>query len=128
MELFNKLGVEPIQLKAKEGLGLINGTQAMTATGVKAYLRAEKLGYLSEYISSLTFQALEGIIDVFDEEIHISRGYSEQVDVAKRYRLLLDALNINAPTRLMFSASNVTVEVLASTLVTVETMDRCPPT
>ncbi|XMB85504.1 histidine ammonia-lyase [Mycoplasmatota bacterium WC44] len=88
-ELFNKLNIEPVKLQAKEGLGLINGTQAMTSTGVKAYIYAEKLAYLSEYISSFTLQALEGIIDVFDEEVHISRGYQEQIDVAKRYRDLL---------------------------------------
>ncbi len=89
IEVLNKLSIKPLRLHAKEGLGLINGTQAMTAMGVKAYLQAEKLGYLSEYISSLTIQGLEGIIDVFDEEVHVSRGYQEQIDVAARYRDLL---------------------------------------
>ena len=89
IEVLNKLGIEPLTLHAKEGLGLINGTQAMTATGVKAYLEAEKLGRLAEFISSLTMQSLEAIIDVFDEEVHTSRGYQEQIDVAARYRELL---------------------------------------
>ncbi len=89
IEVLNKLNIEPLTLHAKEGLGLINGTQAMTATGVKAYLEAEKLGLIAEHISGLTMQGLESIIDVFDEEIHISRGYQEQIDVAARYRDLL---------------------------------------
>lgn len=89
IEVLNKLDIEPLVLHAKEGLGLINGTQAMTATGVKAYLEAEKLGLLAEFISSLTMQGLESIIDVFEEEIHISRGYQEQIDVAARYRDIL---------------------------------------
>ncbi|QVK20489.1 histidine ammonia-lyase [Mycoplasmatota bacterium] len=89
-ELLQKLNITPIKLQAKEGLGLINGTQAMTAVGVLAYIHGEKLAYLSEYISSFTMQALESIIDVFDEEIHISRGYQEQIDVAKRFRNILN--------------------------------------
>jgi len=88
-ELYNKLKIQPIHLEAKEGLGLINGTQAMTAAGIKAYIQAEKLAYLSEHISSFTMQALESIIDVFDEEIHISRGYIEQIEVAERFRKIL---------------------------------------
>ncbi|XMB68119.1 histidine ammonia-lyase [Mycoplasmatota bacterium zrk1] len=90
-ELLQKLNITPIKLQAKEGLGLINGTQAMTAVGVLAYIHGEKLAYLSEYISSFTMQALESIIDVFDEEIHISRGYQEQIDVAKRFRNILNS-------------------------------------
>jgi len=89
MEVYKQMELEPIPLKAKEGLGLINGTQAMTAVGIYAYIKGSKLAYLTEYISSLTIQSLEGIIDVFDEEIHISRGYIEQIEVAKRYRDLL---------------------------------------
>ncbi|WEG18810.1 histidine ammonia-lyase [Alkalihalophilus pseudofirmus] len=81
-----KEGLFPITLTAKEGLALINGTQAMTAMGVVAYLEAEKLAYQSEYIAGMTIEGLRGIIDAFDEDIHLARGYKEQVDVAKRIR------------------------------------------
>lgn len=76
--------IEPITLTAKEGLALINGTQAMTAMGVIAYLEAEKLAFQSEIIASLTMEGLRGIIDAFDEQIHFARGYVEQIDVARR--------------------------------------------
>ena len=47
-ELFERRGLPKIELQAKEGLALINGTQAMTAQGVVNYIEAEKLAYASE--------------------------------------------------------------------------------
>lgn len=84
-----KEAIFPITLTAKEGLALINGTQAMTAMGVVAYLEAEKLAYQTELISSVTIEGLCGIIDAFDEDIHLARGYKEQVEVAERIRSYL---------------------------------------
>jgi histidine ammonia-lyase len=82
-------GIEPIVLQAKEGLALINGTQAMTAMGVVGYLEAEQLAYESELIASMTLEGLNGIIDAFAEEVHIARGYKQQIDTAARIRRYL---------------------------------------
>lgn len=79
-------GIEPLTLTAKEGLALINGTQAMTAMGVVTYLEAEQLAYQAELIAAVTMEGLRGITDAFAEEVHIARGYPEQVAVAKRMR------------------------------------------
>ncbi|MFC7370125.1 histidine ammonia-lyase [Fictibacillus iocasae] len=81
-----KAGLEPLVLTAKEGLALINGTQAMTAQGVLNYLHAEQLGFAADGIAALTMEGLKGITDAFEEEIHIARGYPEQTAVAKRIR------------------------------------------
>ncbi|WP_062350286.1 histidine ammonia-lyase [Bacillus kwashiorkori] len=81
--------LEPIRLQAKEGLALINGTQAMTATGIVALLETEKLAYVSEMIAAISLEGLRGVIDAFDEKIHQVRGFSEQMDVAARIRKLL---------------------------------------
>ncbi|GGA63580.1 histidine ammonia-lyase [Ornithinibacillus halotolerans] len=86
---FQKKGMVPITLKAKEGLALINGTQAMTATGVITYLEMEKLMYQSELTAAMTFEGLNGIVDAFDEELHDVRGHEEQIAVASRIRLML---------------------------------------
>lgn len=86
LEALTKEGIFPITLTAKEGLALINGTQAMTAMGVVSYLEAEKLAYQADLIASITLEGLQGIIDAFDEEIHLARGYKEQVAVAERIR------------------------------------------
>ncbi|MEN1967559.1 histidine ammonia-lyase [Lentibacillus sp. N15] len=82
-------GIAPIQLKAKEGLALINGTQAMTAVGVVTYLEAEKLLRQSEHIAAVTMEGLQGIMDAFDADVHRVRGHREQMEVAERIRLLL---------------------------------------
>lgn len=73
-EALNEESLSPLKLSAKEGLALINGTQAMTAMGVIAYLQAEKLAYQSEWIGAMTIEGLEGMIDAFDASIHILPG------------------------------------------------------
>jgi histidine ammonia-lyase len=76
--------IEPIAyLQAKEGLSLINGTQAMTSVGIIAYIKAMESINLSMYNLALTMQALEGIIDVFDHKIHEARNQKGQIDVSK---------------------------------------------
>jgi histidine ammonia-lyase len=82
-------GILPVTLEAKEGLALINGTQAMTAMGVVGYLEAEQLAYESELIASMTLEGLNGIIDAFAEEVHLARGYKQQIDTARRIRSYL---------------------------------------
>lgn len=89
MVALTKEGLEPITLEAKEGLALINGTQAMTAQGIVAYLEAEAIAYQAELIASMTIEGLQGIIDAFDEDVHLARGYKEQVEVANRIRNVL---------------------------------------
>ncbi|CEH31507.1 histidine ammonia-lyase [Aneurinibacillus migulanus] len=78
--------IQPLTLTAKEGLALINGTQAMTAMGTVTYLEAEQLAYQAELIAAVTMEGLRGITDAFTEEVHIARGYPEQVAVAERMR------------------------------------------
>lgn len=89
LEALTKERIFPLALTAKEGLALINGTQAMTAMGVISYLEAEKMAYQAEAVAAITIEALHGIIDAFDEDVHIARGYPEQIGVAKRIRELL---------------------------------------
>ncbi len=86
----SKEDIMPITLQAKEGLALINGTQAMTAMGLINYIEAEQLAYQSEMIAAITIEGLQGITDAFDEDIHIARGYPQQIDTAQRIRNHLD--------------------------------------
>ena len=88
--------IKPIAyLQAKEGLSLINGTQAMTSVGIIAYIKATEAINLSMYNLALTMQALEGIIDVFDKKIHEARNQKGQIDVSKKM------LNILSESKLM---------------------------
>ncbi|MCH1626683.1 histidine ammonia-lyase [Fredinandcohnia quinoae] len=88
-EVYKKEGIDPIVLQAKEGLALINGTQAMTAMGVINWLEATNLAFQSDWIAAMTIEGLEGIIDAFHPAIHEARGYSQQIDVAERMRIIL---------------------------------------
>ncbi|WP_160723917.1 histidine ammonia-lyase [Bacillus sp. USDA818B3_A] len=90
IEALQQTGLFPITLEAKEGLALINGTQAMTAMGVVGYLEAEQLAYGSELIASMTIEGLNGIIDAFAEEVHMARGYKQQIETAARIRQYLN--------------------------------------
>ena len=83
-EVWRQHQLQPIELEAKEGLALINGTQAMTAQGVVNFIEAEKLACDSEWIAAMTIEALRGITDAFHPAVHEARGYKEQIDVAKR--------------------------------------------
>lgn len=89
-EVFEEHHLAEIELQAKEGLALINGTQAMTAQGVVNYIEAEKLAYASEWIAAMTMESLYGIIDAFHPAVHEARGMKEQMDVAARMREWLD--------------------------------------
>lgn len=88
-EVFQEKSIPLITLKAKEGLALINGTQAMTAQGAINWLESMDLFYQSEIIAALTMEGLEGIIDAFHPAIHEARGYVQQTAVASRMRALL---------------------------------------
>ncbi|MCM3569196.1 histidine ammonia-lyase [Neobacillus mesonae] len=89
LKVLKQEGLRPITLEAKEGLALINGTQAMTAMGVVGYLEAEQLAFESELIASMTIEGLRGIIDAFAEKIQIARGFKQQIDTAARIRSYL---------------------------------------
>jgi histidine ammonia-lyase len=82
-------GLGPVTLGAKEGLALINGTQAMTAVGSLACFDAWKLLRTSELAASLSFQALRGIVDALDPRLHALRGQEGQEVTAARMRALL---------------------------------------
>lgn len=70
-------------LEAKEGLCLINGTQAMTSVGAIALYDAIRLLQLANVSLSMTLEALNGIIDAYDPRVHQVRGHIGQIEVAK---------------------------------------------
>lgn len=71
------------ELMAKEGLSLINGTQAMSSRGALILYDAFQLEKLASLSLSLSLEALQGIIDAFDPRVHALRNQVGQVQVAK---------------------------------------------
>lgn len=83
-EALNRAGLKPLLLKAKEGLALINGTQAMTAVGCVAYLEARRLERMALVVAALTLETLQGVEEAFWPESHLVRPYPEQQEAAAR--------------------------------------------
>jgi histidine ammonia-lyase len=81
--------ISPLQLEVKEGLALLNGTQAMGAVGALALYRAERLARLTDVAGAMTLEALKGTPVAFDERIHEARPHPGQVEVATHLRELL---------------------------------------
>ena len=88
-EALKRAGLTPVTLEAKEGLALINGTQAMTAQGVLALYVSDILLKTADVSSSLTLEALCGIPAAFDERVHTVRSHRGQVATAANLRRLL---------------------------------------
>ena len=84
-----RAGVAPLQLEVKEGLALLNGTQAMGAVGGLALHRAERLVRLADVAGAMTLEALRGTPVAFDERIHNARPHPGQVAVAAHLRELM---------------------------------------
>jgi histidine ammonia-lyase len=82
--------IPPLQLEVKEGLALLNGTQAMGAVGALALYRAERLTQLADVAGAMTLEALRGTPVAFDERIHAARPHPAQLAVAAHLRELLE--------------------------------------
>jgi histidine ammonia-lyase len=82
-------GIKPLVLQAKEGLALINGTQASTALALHALFSFEPVLEAALVVGALTVDAARGSDGPFDPRIHALRGQPGQIDVAQYYRQLL---------------------------------------
>ena len=89
-EILAKYNWKPIELKSKEGLALLNGTQFMSAYGIHLLLKSFKLTYLADVIGALSIDAYDGRIEPFNELVHLVRPHNGQLKVAKRIRTFLD--------------------------------------
>lgn len=88
--------IAPLELEVKEGLALLNGTQAMCAVGGLALHRAEQLVRLADVSGAMTLEALRGTPVAFDERIQTARPQYGQVEVAAHLRELLSDSEIRA--------------------------------
>jgi len=82
-EALKKIKIKPIQLKSKEGLALINGTQFSTAYGVYSLKKIHDLFRLSDLISAMTIEALKGSKKPFLDYVNAVKPYKGQLDVCK---------------------------------------------
>jgi histidine ammonia-lyase len=88
-EALERAGIRPIELSAKEGLALINGTQVSTALAIDALLATDRLFEAAVISGALTLDAARGSDGPFDPRIHAVRGQPGQIDCAAAYRALM---------------------------------------
>jgi histidine ammonia-lyase len=89
-------GLQPIKLRAKEGLALINGTQVSTALGLAGLFGAEDVFAAAVVAGAMSVDALKGSDSPFDERIQNVRGQPGQIAVAREYRELIAGSAIRA--------------------------------
>jgi len=93
-EALDKLGMKPLELGPKEGLALINGTQASTAIALDALFMAERVFGAALAAGALSVDALKGSVKPFDPRLSHVRGQPGQIRVAAAIRDLLDGSEI----------------------------------
>ena len=93
-DILKKLDFEPINLEAKEGLALLNGTQFMSAYGIFSLIKSHKLSYLSDLISCISIDAFNCNMSPFDPLVHLVRPHRGQVKTAERVLNLLEGSEI----------------------------------
>ena len=89
-EAMKRAGIPTIELSAKEGLALNNGTQAMTSTGTLALHDALNLLKTADIAAALNFEAQNGVVDALDPRVHEVRPHSGQLATARNLRKLLE--------------------------------------
>lgn len=89
-EVLKEFGWEPIELKSKEGLALLNGTQFMSSHAVFGLLKAFRILKLSDVIGAVSLEAFDGRIEPFHPNLHAVRPHSGQIETAANIRSLLE--------------------------------------
>jgi histidine ammonia-lyase len=95
-EALARHGIKPLALAAKEGLALLNGTQAMTAVGALTVAHGRHLTELADLAGAMSLEALKGTPVAFDPRIHWARPHSGQIASAANLTAILADSEIRA--------------------------------
>jgi len=98
-EALRRAGLKPLKLGAKEGLALLNGTQAMTAVGALATSRALRVVDLCDLSGAMSLEALKGTPAAFDARIHKARPHAGQIASAAHLLRLMEGSEIRESHR-----------------------------
>ncbi len=94
-EALKKFNWQSIELKSKEGLALINGTQFMSAYGLHSLVQADRLVKWADVIAAISLDAFDCTLEPFNEKIHSIRNHNGQVETAAKIRALLNGSAIS---------------------------------
>ncbi len=90
-----KLGWQPVHLRSKEGLALVNGTQFMSAYGMYCLYKSEQLIQMADLIAALSYDAFDCLLDPLHPLIHQVRPFNGQVKTAEKIRTYLHGSEIS---------------------------------
>jgi histidine ammonia-lyase len=93
-DALRQAGLEPLRLRAKEGLSLINGTQFMSAFGALGVVRARRLAVAADIACALSVEALQGSRQSFRPEVHALRPLRGQATSAENILRLLEGSTV----------------------------------
>ncbi len=93
-EALRRAALAPVTLEPKEGISLLNGTQAMLAVGCLALLDAEVLADTADVVCALSLDALRGTPVAFDERLHAARPHPGQIASARNLASLIEGSEI----------------------------------
>ena len=102
ISVLDEFGWEPVRLMSKEGLALLNGTQFMSANGVFAILKAQRLSRRADLIAALSLEAFNGRIDPFMDCIQQIRPHRGQIETGDNFRRLLEGSELIADNPTIF--------------------------
>lgn len=95
-EILNIFGWRPIKLKSKEGLALLNGTQFMSANGIKALIDGWHMVHCFDALGAMSLEAFDGRIEPFMDQIQQVRPHRGQIETAAAFRNMLKGSEIIA--------------------------------
>ena len=95
-EVLNIFGWKPIKLKSKEGLALLNGTQFMSANGIKALIDGWHMVKCFDLFGAMSLEAFNGRIEPFWQQIQAVRPHPGQMETGAVFRQLLEGSEIIA--------------------------------
>jgi histidine ammonia-lyase len=98
-EALEILGIEPLTLKSKEGLALLNGTQFMNAYGISLCIKGQKLIQWATTIAAISLEAFDGRIEPFFPQLHTIRNHDGQQKIAANMLELLEGSEIAKQTK-----------------------------
>ncbi len=93
-EALRRAGIEPLALEAKEGISLVNGTQAMLAIGCLALIDADVLAETADLVCAMTIDALRGTPRAFDPRLQAARPHPGQISSAANLARFLEGSEI----------------------------------
>ena len=97
--ILKKFGWDPVTLRSKEGLALLNGTQFMSSYGVYIIMMAQRLSQVADIAAAVSLEAYDGRPDPFFESLHAIRPHRGQIVTAEYFRKILEGSQLISRTK-----------------------------